>query len=320
MQHAMASSPRNGQRGAPRDVVKLTASMMRWFRFLGFVSKLLPTLAGRVAVRLFTRPRRFRRPDAEIRVMWRGEHFELLPGTSAWRWGEGPPVLLVHGWEGRGTQLGAFVRPLVHAGYQVIAFDARAHGSSFGTNANLADFADAIAAVERREGPLHSIVAHSFGCAAATLAVQRGVRTDALVYVAPPANLDVATNFFGRLVGLSEAALTNMKSRLTKQVRVDFDQLRVENFGPRMRTPLYVVHDQDDRDVSVDSAQLFARHWPESHLTITQGLGHRRVLKDQAVVLQILEFIQSIQPSDSRVALRQWMSRQALPEPAHFGT
>src|SRR5205823_2922525 len=92
-------------------------------------------LGGSLAERLFTSPHRHRRPERERAVLasgrqlslevtlrsprWRGEQRRV----NAWRWGAGPTVLLVHGWEGRGSQLGAFVEPLVRAGLSVVAFD-----------------------------------------------------------------------------------------------------------------------------------------------------------------------------------------------------
>ena len=41
-----------------------------------------------------------------------------------------PSVYLVHGWGGRGSQLAAFVEPLVAAGHRVVLFDAPSHGDS----------------------------------------------------------------------------------------------------------------------------------------------------------------------------------------------
>src|ERR1043166_8169499 len=122
------------------------------------VSEDLGTL---VAERLFTSPRRHPRPDREAHVLamgrrfdldvtlrsprWHGEHRRL----AAWRWGHGPTVLLVHGWEGRGSQLGAFVEPLVAAGLSVVAFDAPGHGDSPGRRLYLADLADCVVGVAR---------------------------------------------------------------------------------------------------------------------------------------------------------------------------
>jgi hypothetical protein len=34
----------------------------------------------------------------------------------AWQWGDGPGVLLVHGWNGRGIQFERYMAPLVQAG------------------------------------------------------------------------------------------------------------------------------------------------------------------------------------------------------------
>lgn len=54
----------------------------------------------------------------------------------AFRWGTGATILLVHGWGGYGLQLGAFVHPLLKAGYQVLAFDAPAHGNTVGVQSS----------------------------------------------------------------------------------------------------------------------------------------------------------------------------------------
>ena len=81
-------------------------------------------------------------PSARVRTLDAGAH-----DVRAWIWGEGPAILLVHGWGGRGAQLAAFVPPLVAAGHTVVAFDGPAHGDSPGRRATLLDFRDAIRAV-----------------------------------------------------------------------------------------------------------------------------------------------------------------------------
>ena len=126
-------------------------------------------LGASLAERLFTSPRRHARPERERAVLasghpfavdvalrsprWHGAHVTV----RGWRWGVGPTVLLVHGWEGRGSQLGAFVEPLVAAGLSVVAFDAPAHGDSPGHRLYLTDLADCIADVAAALGPLHAI-------------------------------------------------------------------------------------------------------------------------------------------------------------------
>src|SRR2546423_5499989 len=142
-------------------------------------------LGSSLAERLFTTPRRHVRPEREQAVIARGRPFEVdvelrsprwdnrRIRLAAWRWGFGPTVLLVHGWEGRGSQLGAFIEPLVAAGLSVVAFDAPGHGDSPGSRLYLTDHADALDAVARAIGPVHAVIAHSFGVAAMLLARSR---------------------------------------------------------------------------------------------------------------------------------------------------
>jgi alpha-beta hydrolase superfamily lysophospholipase len=58
---------------------------------------------------------------------------------------------------------------LVKKGYEVIAFDAPAHGDSSGKTANAFQYRDAIKAVYEKFGPMHSFIAHSFGGLALSL-------------------------------------------------------------------------------------------------------------------------------------------------------
>src|ERR687889_951115 len=105
--------------------------------FFAVLGRLSPVLAGRLAARLFARPRHHARPDRERELIARGTRVALPDGLHATAWGAGPTVLLVHGWEGRGAQLGAFVDPLVAAGFRVVALDNPAHGESNGSRSDL---------------------------------------------------------------------------------------------------------------------------------------------------------------------------------------
>jgi len=99
------------------------------------LSAVAPPLASRLAVRLFRTPPRHAPSEIESRILAGARSSTLsVEHTPApipvWIWGEGPPVLLVHGWGSRGARLGSFVAPLVAAGHSVIAFDAPGHGAA----------------------------------------------------------------------------------------------------------------------------------------------------------------------------------------------
>jgi pimeloyl-ACP methyl ester carboxylesterase len=279
---------------------------------------------GRVAARLFTTPRKHPRPARERDILLAGHPFtvELTLRSpkwktarrelAAWRWGEGPTVLLVHGWEGRGSQLGAFVEPLVDAGMSVVTFDAPAHGDSEGKQLYLTDMADAISAVAAQVGPIHGLVAHSFGAAAALLAFHRdGVDAPRNVFIAPNVLIDDAvfrfTQFF-ELTGLERLAL---EDRLGKDSGIAPSLLALDRLVGDRDSALLVVHDDGDRDVAPIHGRRLAATWPRAQLLATDGLGHRRILRDPGVVAAAVALLTAGAPTNTsdlrRAMLDAWV-------------
>jgi pimeloyl-ACP methyl ester carboxylesterase len=243
---------------------------------------------------LFSKPRHRVRPVREVELLARGERFELGGRLAAWQWGTGPAVLLVHGWEGRGAQLGALVDPLVQAGYRVVTFDAPAHGDSPGSLATIADFRDAVSAMYRHAHHLHGIVAHSLGCPATALALHDGVKTDSLVFLAGPATLEPAFLEFSRRLNLSDQATEAFKHHAAESTGIDFASLRAAALAPPCPPPLLVVHDRSDRAVPTSDGQEIVEHWPGATLWLTEGLGHQRILRDAEVVRRATDFVASV--------------------------
>lgn len=261
-------------------------------------------LGNSFAERLFTSPKRYPRPDRERAVLANGRPFTVdvhlrspvwggeRTRIAAWRWGFGPTVLLVHGWEGRGSQLGAFVDPLVAAGLSVVAFDAPAHGDSPGRRLYLTDHADAIADVAAAVGPLHGVVAHSFGAAATLLAHARaGVDAARNVMIAPNVLIDDAVDRFAHHVALDPAERASFAKHLAGTSGVGLEALRVEHLAAVRDAALLVVHDQDDREVPYVHGATLAETWPNAQLATTSELGHRRILRDDAVIARAVEFV-----------------------------
>lgn len=92
----------------------------------------------------------------------------------------------MHGWHGRGAQLGAFAAPLVAAGFRVVAFDAPAHGRTPGASTNLPEVSEALLKVAAAFAPLHGVIAHSFGVASTLTAMTQGLAPQRVVAVSAP--------------------------------------------------------------------------------------------------------------------------------------
>jgi pimeloyl-ACP methyl ester carboxylesterase len=270
-------------------------------------------LGTTLAERLFTTPRRHARPARERAVLAiaREVTFDVAlraPGRhgahvalAAWRWGTGPAVLLVHGWEGRGSQLGAFVEPLVAAGMSVIAFDAPGHGDSPDHRLFLTDHADCIADIAAQVGPLHGIVAHSFGAAAVLLAHARsGVEATRNVMVSPNVLVEDAVVRFARLVGLDDDDRTALEHKLAADTGLPLAALALEPLATRRDAALLVIHDRDDREIPFAQGEQLAAAWPNAQLLATSGLGHRRILRDETVIAAAVDALrQGVAPARS---------------------
>lgn len=211
-------------------------------------------------------------------------HLGLATRIRAWLWGSGPLIVLAHGWEGRGSQLGDFVAPLTAAGFSVAAFDAPAHGDSSGSQSSLPHFAWALHGVVDRLGDPHAVIAHSLGCAAATLAVRDGLAVRRLVFISPPLDPVEYTEQFGAMFGLDARVVDGLRRRIEERFLRDWRTYSLAASARGMAVPLLVVHDRDDSETRWERGAELATLWPGARLMTTEGLGHRRVLRDRAVI------------------------------------
>jgi len=283
-----STNVRSKNKAMPPALIALRAGLS----VLGAVA---PESAAAIAEHLFVTPKRRPRPAAEHELLARARHV-LVPSEdgalASWEWGtEGARVLLVHGWEGRGAQLGAMVEPLLERGFRVVTFDAPAHGSSPGSVSSLVHFARATETVARAYGPIEAIVTHSMGGASTAWAFRNGAFARRLVMIAPPIDVRDFTRQLTTALSLSEDVRAHVERRLARRFGVAPEELQVARVAPRMTTPLLVIHDEHDREVPIACGELVARSWPGAALLRTQGLGHQRVLRDPQVLAEVARFL-----------------------------
>jgi pimeloyl-ACP methyl ester carboxylesterase len=249
-----------------------------------------PMVGARWAERLwFTVPsaRATRPPEGGVPfdVRWRGRE------VRGWTWGSGPTVYLVHGWGGHSGQLAGFVRPLVAAGFTVVAHDAASHGASGPGRAgprtsDIIEFAKGLDAVAAEHGPAHAVIGHSMGAMATVLAMRHGwLGAERLVMIAPMVDVRDALWVFGARLGLGPLTLRRLADRVERRVDTPLDEFDIAAHASALQpTSLLAVHDRDDRETPYVATQALAARWPDAELLTTYGLGHRRILRDPEVV------------------------------------
>jgi pimeloyl-ACP methyl ester carboxylesterase len=260
---------------------------------MGALEAVAPAIAERVAERLFMTPPRHPPPPAEKAALEGAEPFALRAGGTivrGSRLGQGPAVLLVHGWGGRGGQLAAYAPSLVAGGCSAVAFDGPGHGASGGRTSNLARLAEAIQVVAGRFGG-RAAIGHSFGGAALALALHRGLDLDAAVLVGAPRTPRGFFDPFCAALGLRDATRDGVRRRIERKVGIPMDDLDLPRLAAALAVPALVVHDRADAEVPFEHGAAIAASWPGARLLPTAGLGHRRILRDPAVVGEVASFV-----------------------------
>ena len=253
-----------------------------------------PSLAERWSERLFLTPPRHPAPERERKVLREAAvfHVPFRGGRlRAWHWGNGPTVLLVHGWGGRGGQMTPFVSSLRAAGFSAVTFDAPAHGASSGRLSSVPLFGEAVRAVAHHVGGVPAVIAHSMGAAGSAVALHAGLQVGASVFVAPPSNPADFFKDFADALGLSAGQGQAVRRRIEKRFGVPFDEFDVPRLAQQLTVPLLVIHDESDAEVPWTHGEAVARAWPGAELVTTAGLGHRRVLRDASVIDRAVAFL-----------------------------
>ena len=254
-----------------------------------------PSVASHYAERLFLTARRHRRPAWEEQALAGAERFAIPHAGGhlpAWRWGEGAStVLLVHGWEGRGSQLAAFVAPLRARGLSVVTFDAPGHGDAERGFSSVVEHGRAVASVGAFLGPLHAAIGHSVGGAAILFATRLGFGARRLALIAPPTSPRKFAAGFSKYLRLSPSVQRGMLRRLERRYGVRIEDLDVRQDAARVTSPLLVVHDVGDRVVAFDEGAALATAAPAGQLVSTHGLGHHRVLRAPEVLDAVVPFV-----------------------------
>jgi pimeloyl-ACP methyl ester carboxylesterase len=209
-------------------------------------------------------------------------------------WGDGPAVLLMHGWGGARAQMTGFVNPLLAAGYRVVAFDQPAHGESDGTTTNILEIAPTMDLIAKQEGPYEAVIAHSFGTLVTSYAlVNRDFPSPSrLIYLGAFNQLLDSLPRFQVLSGLPDPVMGGLRGMIYANFGKDvLDAIWNEKMMQYIDIPTLMFHDKADKVTPIADSRVIARAWKSARLIETDGLGHRGALQSADVHRQVVEFI-----------------------------
>ena len=258
----------------------------------------LPGLFGSMAYHRWFTTTRFRPPVREREALTTAT-IDSIPVddvdvvTYCWGHTHDPLVLFVHGWSGRGTQVCAFVEPLLQAGFSVLSFDAPAHGQTPGRQTSVLQFVDVLLALQHRHGHFHACITHSVGGMALGIAAQHGFAPTRAVCICPPNDFDTILHNFSRILALPMAVRQSMLQKLyASHGNIIKTLVRMDANMARVHFPGLLIHDRDDPEIPWQDSDKIHHAWPGSRLMLTAGLKHHRIVRDDAVISAALDFLQ----------------------------
>lgn len=265
----------------------------------GTAGRLFPGTAARIAYRLFSTPRVRATHSISDDLLESARLFEFLYGRQVlkgYEWGKGDQVvLLVHGWESRGTALRSFVPSLVEKGYRVVAFDGPAHGNSDGKRTNIMHFAGAVRAIIRQIGGVHSIITHSFGGASTVFALSNSdpaIEIEKLILIGVPNRMTRVLNQAAASMKLPARVKKRFWTLLEQKLGTPLEQADLSKASGKVKVKdLLIVHDRFDPVVPFRSAEEIHEAWEDSTLLISEGYGHYRLMKNPDLIRRVTKFI-----------------------------
>lgn len=281
--------------------IEISAQTLQIPKAILITAKLLQTISPKLvtlfAAKLFTTPIKHKIPKRELHMDKNSLQLKIVvPDIKkeivVYKYGEGgKKILFVHGWSGRGTQLVKIADELLQMGYQIISFDAPAHGKSPGKNTLMPEFIASILELEKQFGPFEFAIGHSLGGMSILNAIKQNLKVKKAVIIGSGDIIQDIIDDFVKQLQLKPNIAPLLKDYFERKYGENMEKFSSHLAAEEVNIPVLIFHDKNDEDVDVKAAYNINKHLLNSELVITEGLGHRKILGNYAVIESIKKFI-----------------------------
>lgn len=278
----------------PTNSSKIPKIVVLICRIIAFLSTKFLTL---FIAKLFTTPIKHRIPKRELDMDQKSkQQLLLIPNINkkvvVYKYGNSPKkILLVHGWSGRGTQLFKIADALLQNGFSTISFDAPAHGKSPGNSTIMVDFIASILEIDKLFGPFEAAIGHSLGGMSVLNAVKQGLQLQHIVLIGSGDVVqDILDGFVAKLELKPKMSIL-LREHFEKKYNEDMNRFSAYLAAAKTEIPTLVIHDNQDYEVPVIAGMHIHKYLKNGELLLTEGLGHRKILGNTAVIQKITDFI-----------------------------
>ena len=263
--------------------------------YLNTMALVDPEKAGRRGLDIFCYPVRPTLSAKQKEFLDSGRDVTLdHNGTTiqTYKWGKGPTRLLfLHGWQSHTYRWKRYIESFDKDEYTIHALDAPGHGMSGGKQFSVPLYSEVITKYIDSLSDVHAVICHSIGGFSAlfTFYKNRELVSPKLILLAPPGEANEFFDFFRKALGLSARAERLIINRFQAVFGQPPDYFSAPYFASTVEARGLIIHDEDDKETSVNHAKRISANWKNSELQITKGLGHN--LKSDQVVNSVVAFV-----------------------------
>jgi len=212
---------------------------------------------------------------------------------QTYRWkGSKETVVLIHGWESNAWRWHKLIEKLQAKDFNIIAFDAPAHGYSSGTHMYVHLYAQTLQTVIATYSPKH-IVGHSVGGMTALyneyLNPEPNIKK--IVTVGSPSEYHEIFTHYKELLGFNNRVARALAEYFTKRFGFTQKEFSSSKFVQTNTKTGLLFHDRFDLITPYHASEQVHAAWKGSQLITTEGLGHS--MHQDEVNEQIVSFLAS---------------------------
>ncbi len=187
----------------------------------------------------------------------------------------GETVLMVHGWESNAHRWKGLIQKLNEEGYNVVAFDAPAHGNSSGQILNVPLYTQCLQKMIELYRPNH-IIGHSVGGMTVIFHQHSypNQEIDKLVVLAPPSELARIMKTYQGILRLSKKFMTALDEYFKNKHGFYFEEFSVTEFAKSLTQTGLLIHDKHDDIAPYSEAVCISKNWNNVQFNSTEDFGH----------------------------------------------
>jgi len=201
-------------------------------------------------------------------------------------------VLLVHGWESNTFRWRNLVAKLREADFNIVAFDAPAHGYSSGQHLDLPLYSDGVQAMIKKHDPKY-LIGHSMG--GMTLMYNefkhQNTGVEKMVTIGAPSEFYEIMNHYQRLLNFNNKVRKALEEFVLDRFGFTVKEFSSSRFAKENTKKGLLLHDELDKLAPFHSSEAVHSYWMDSTFIRTKGLGHS--MHQEHVNEQIVDFLKN---------------------------